>query len=360
MHLEKLQLVNFRNYEDARFEFSDKLNSIVGRNGRGKTNLLDAVYYLCMCKSHFTPNDRPVLRRGGEFIRLVGTYRREERQDTVVAKVVPGKRKDFERNGRLHARLMDHIGLYPIVFITPDDTQLAREGSEERRRFVDNTLCQTDPTYLRNLVDFNKLLRQRNALLRQYSETGHYSRELLDTYDRQMVEPVGYIHQHRERFVETFSPVFTEFYQRISGGHEPVELVYQTKLGDAPLPALLEPVLERELRLGRTLVGPHRDDLGFRLNGFPVKRFASQGQLKSFVLALKLAQYDHLRTSHNLTPILLLDDIFDKLDTQRVAQLLELLTEQQFGQIFLTDTDPERVARVTEQLQVEKRVIAIE
>ena len=359
MHLRELQLLNFRNYTDNNFAFTAGLNCVVGNNGRGKTNLLDAIYYLCMCKSHFAGSDRSVLRRGGDFIRLVGQFERLKRSERVVAKVIPGKKKEFERNGNAYSRLVEHIGMFPVVFITPDDTQLAREGSEARRKFMDNTLCQTDPKYLAQLIDYNRLLRQRNALLRKYLETGNYSRELLATYNQQMIGPASYLFTQRNLFVGRFSPVFDRFYRDISGGHESVELRYQSKFREAPLSEQYDQTLASDLRRGYTTAGIHRDDLGFRLNGFPVKRFASQGQLKSFVLALKLAQYDYLKSSQSVAPILLLDDIFDKLDADRVGRLLQLLTEQQFGQVFLTDTDRERVVRVIEGLQIEKKIIEV-
>ena len=360
LHLRSIQLTNFKNYETATVEFSGGLNALVGLNGMGKTNLLDAVYYLCMCKSHFGLNDRAVLRRGGEFIRLVGRFERTEEAETIVAKVVPGKRKEFERNGNPYERLADHIGFLPIVFITPDDTQLAREGSEERRRFLDTTLSQTDPEYLRRLMAYNRVLKQRNATLRAFAERGGYNASLLGVYDEQLLEPAAYINARRAEFTHRFVPVFAEYYARISGGQEPVGLTYVSKLNDRPLAELLTAAQESDRRLARTTAGIHRDDLTFRLNNFPVKRFASQGQLKSFVLAFKLAQYAYLREYHRISPILLLDDIFDKLDTHRVRQLLQLLTEQNFGQVFLTDTDPERVGRIAAGLNVPTKILTVE
>ena len=359
LHLRSLQLSNFKNYESATVEFHEGLNAFVGLNGMGKTNLLDAVYYLCMCKSHFGLNDRAVLRRGAEFIRLVGHFERSDRRERVTAKIVPGKRKEFDRNGNPYDRLADHIGLLPIVFITPDDTQLAREGSEERRRFLDTTLSQTDPDYLRQLMRYNRVLKQRNATLRAFAERGGYDASLLSIYDEQLLEPARYIHEKRAAFTHHFVPVFAEYYARISGGQEPVGLTYVSKLHAQELSDLLAESQERDRHLARTTAGIHRDDLTFRLNNFPVKRFASQGQLKSFVLSFKLAQYAYLREYHQISPILLLDDIFDKLDVQRVRQLLQLLTEQRFGQVLLTDTDPERVQRIVRELGVPTRILQV-
>lgn len=342
MHLEQLKLTNFRNYEFQILKFSPRLNLVAGLNGMGKTNLLDAIYYLCMGKSQFTGTDRNVVRQGEDFFRLEGDFILNDKKEKIVAKVLPSKQKTFERNKVNYEKLADHVGLLPVVFKAPDDTSLALEGSEERRRFLDNTLCQIDPTYLHFLVHYNKLLQKRNALLKQFAEHRFFDLALLEVYDQQMLEPAFYIFNKRKIFIESFEPIFNRFYQIICDGNEQVSCIYRSQLLENELSVKFKETVEKDRVLQRTTVGIHKDDLQFKMNDRPLKSFASQGQLKSFVLALKLAQYDCLKKEKGKNPILLLDDLFDKLDDQRVKHLLELLVKSDFGQVFITDTHPER------------------
>ncbi len=319
----------------------------------GKTNLLDAIYYLCMGKSYFSAPDYQVCRHETDFFRLEGHFVRDEKKEKIVAKVQARKKKVFERNDLPYQKLSEHIGLLPVVMIAPDDTEVIREGSELRRRLLDNTISQIDPLYLRHLIQYNNLLRQRNAALKQMGETRIYKADLLDVYDRQMELPAGQIFTKRAAFTEIFAPVLRQAYQQISGNQEAVDCEYYSQLKEATLGELLTERREKDRILQRTTAGIHKDDLKFTLDRRPLKRFASQGQLKSFVLALKLAQYQLLSKEKKMRPLLLLDDIFDKLDSQRVKRLLELLKEHQFGQLFLTDTDPERVAQLLEHLKLD-------
>ena len=360
MHLQLLKLTNFRNYGFQEMKFSPRLNLIAGLNGMGKTNLLDAVYYLCMGKSHFTGTDRNVVRQGEDFFRLEGHFHLNEKEEKIVAKVQPGKLKVFERNSSPYDRLADHVGLLPVVFKAPDDTALALDGSEERRRFLDNTLCQTDQPYLHHLLQYNKVLQNRNALLKQFAEQRYSDPELLEVYDRQMVEPASYIFDKRKGFVAALEPVFNNFYKAICNGKEDVKCIYRSQLFENQLNELLITAREKDRILQRTTAGIHKDDLQFRLDGRPLKSFASQGQLKSFVLALKLAQYHCLKIEKRLSPILLLDDLFDKLDDERVKHLLELLVNGDFGQVFITDTHPERSEELAKHFgsDYEKFIIA--
>lgn len=341
MHLQQIKLTNFRNYEFQSIDFSERLNLISGLNGQGKTNLLDAVYYLCMGKSHFQSTDKNVVRKGESFFRLEGLFFLEK-VDKIVAKVLPGELKTIERNDIPYPRLSDHVGFLPVVFMAPDDTALALEGSEERRRFMDNTLCQLDHQYLESLVTYNKLLEKRNALLRQFASQGGFNQLLLETFNAQMEIPASTIYEKRKWFIEQFQPVFNHFYGAISMEAEPVECLFRSQLEGNNLADLLEKSLEKDRHLQRTSVGVHRDDLIFHLKSLPLKRFASQGQLKSFVLSMKLAQYELLRQQKGKLPILLLDDLFDKLDDTRASQLIELLVKGDFGQVFITDTHPQR------------------
>lgn len=346
--IKQLKVTHFKNYEHEQFEFSPHFNCLVGRNGMGKTNLLDAIYYLCMGKSYFIPNDRHLKQHGADFFRLEGLFERQDHEERIVVKVIPQKRKEVERNGVAYQRLSDHVGLLPVVIIIPDDTLLATEGSEERRRFLDNTISQFDPAYLRHLIQYNKVVRQRNAALRQMAANGGYRPSLIEVYDQQMIEPATYVYEQRRVFVTQFNPLLQDMYARISAEAEEASCRYRSHLDqqEASLVDLLAQAREKDRILQRTTVGIHRDDLIFRLDGHPLKRFASQGQLKSYILALKLGQYELMRLHKNQLPLLLLDDIFDKLDQQRVDQLLSLLAEGDYGQIFITDTDERRISRM--------------
>ncbi len=361
MHLEELRLVNFKNYESEHIQFSARLNCFVGKNGMGKTNLLDAIYYLCMCKNNVGLNDRNVIRQGAEFFRLDGRFVCRAQPERIVAKVIPGKRKEFERNDQPYARLLEHIGLLPVVIIIPDDTALIREGSEFRRRFIDNTLSQLDSAYLQQLMIYNRLLKQRNATLKQFAKTQTYDDALLQILDQQMDAPARAIYEKRHAFIERLSPVFNRFYRQISGEQEAVSIAYHSDLIEGQqLTALLLRAREKDRVLQRTTTGIHRDDLKFALDDRNAKRFASQGQLKSFVLALKLAQYELLRLEKEVPPLLLLDDLFDKLDRHRVEFLIELLLQNEFGQVFITDTHEHRLEEIVQKFDSDFKKFVIE
>ena len=360
MYLQQLKLTQFKNYTRQQLDFSARLNAFVGMNGMGKTNLLDAIYYLCMCKSHFGTNDRDVVQHEQEFLRLEGYFIKNDKREKVVAKVIPRKKKEFERNDVAYSRLSEHIGLLPVVFIAPDDTYLAKEGSEARRRFLDNTLSQLDREYLRQLIIYNKVIKQRNAALKNFAAERYFDPALLLIYDDQLLEPAAVIHQKRMEWMAIFNPLFEEYYRVISGDREAVGVRYRSQLTDADFKTLLDEVQEKDRILQRSTVGIHRDDLVFTINDYPLKKFSSQGQLKSFVLALKLAQYELLRRDKSIPPLLLLDDVFDKLDRSRVQQLLQLILEKDFGQIFITDTHESRLAEIIDGFGADYKVFKVE
>lgn len=353
MHLERLHLVHFKNYTEQKLELSPQLNCFVGDNGMGKTNLLDAIHYLCMCKSHFGLLDRQVVQHEADFFRIEGLFERGGKAETIVCTYAPRARKILSRNRVPYTRLADHIGLLPLIMIAPDDTLLITEGSEHRRQFLDILLVQYDPIYLRQLMAYNKVLQQRNAFLKSFRHPLEVDTTLLEVYNRQLLAPAAYLYEQRQAMVERLIPLFQTYYKAISGDKEQVSMAYQSHLAEQPLDILFAESQEKDLWLQRTTKGIHKDDLRLLINGYAVKRFASQGQLKSYLLALKLAQYELLRQHCAMPPILLLDDIFDKLDQQRVKQLLQLLIEREFGQIFLTDTHQDRVASIVQQLQAD-------
>jgi DNA replication and repair protein RecF len=355
VHLKNIILTNFKNYESQALEFSPFLNCFSGFNGMGKTNILDAIYYLCLIRSRFGLLDHGLCRKGTDFFRLEGHFQRAQDTARIVAKVQPRKKKQIECNDVPYPTISDHVGQFPVVFIGPDDTTIISEGSEERRRFVDNTLSQLSADYLRKLMQYNKLLQQRNALLKQGAEQRRFDQALMHIYDEQLV-PLGMaLYRYRVDFMDNFSPLVQQTYARIAGDQESIALAYQSALHTHTLAELLSSSREKDKQLQRTSEGIHRDDLALQINGMPLKRFGSQGQLKSFVLALKLAQYKYLEQEKKIKPMLLLDDIFDKLDALRVAQLLQLLHMNNFGQVFITDTDEIRVSGIIREFDADFR-----
>lgn len=359
MLLTRLALSNFKNYESQWIDFSPRLNCLTGLNGMGKTNVLDAIHFLCLCKSHTGLNDRNLIRHGAPFFRLEGLFEYEKEKLKVVAKYQQGSRKEFERNGVAVERLSDHIGRVPVVMIAPDDVALVQEGSEDRRRFVDTSLSQISPEYLQHLLVYNALLKQRNALLKAFHEQRRFDATLLESLDRQMPRPAAALFEHRKAFVEAFTPHFAAFYAAISGSRESVAITYQSDLAEKDQATWLQESQEKDRILQRTSHGSHRDDLLLFMDGVQVKKFASQGQLKSFLLALRLAQYEILRQQIGQNPILLLDDIFDKLDEQRVQQLMALLVEKNFGQVFVTDTQLSRIESVVAAFEGDCRLFDV-
>lgn len=360
MHLARLKLTNFKNYEQQELELSPRLNCFVGLNGMGKTNLLDAVHLLCLCKSHTGLPDRNLLRRGESFYRVEGDFVVPAGRDRVAAKFALGQRKVMERNGTAYPRLADYVGLYPAVMIAPDDVTLVQEGSEERRRFMDTTLSQTSPEYLQNLLLYNGIVQQRNALLKLFADGKPFDGALLEILNRQMLAPAAVLYAQRAAFVQEFRPLFRALYAEIAGAAaESVDVQYASDREQDSLDNLLARALDKDRALQRTTAGPHRDDLLFTLDEQPIKRFASQGQLKSFLLALRLAQYEWLRREKGTAPLLLLDDIFDKLDARRVRQLIGLILGRDYGQIFLTDTHRERIEAIVGEFGGEYRVVEV-
>lgn len=349
MHLEKLILTNFKNYELQSVQFSDRINCLVGFNGMGKTNLLDAIYYICMGKSYFNSPDSAIVKKGTDFFRLEAHVQTVARKEKIVAKIIPRKKKVFEHNDVPYQKLSEHIGLIPIVIVAPDDTDLIHDGSEIRRKFLDNTLSQLDPQYLQELITYNKILQQRNAALKQFAELQQFNHALIQTYDQQLDGPAQFIFKKRESFLQKYSPILIEMHKFISGKSEIVNLNYRSDLENKNFASLLRDQIEKDRILTRTTKGIHKDELVFTIDGYPMKRFGSQGQLKTFILALKLAQYEILKLEKKIKPILLLDDIFDKLDRKRVRHLLELLTNGDFGQIFITDTHHSRVEEIIQK-----------
>jgi len=352
MWLKNITLLNFKNYTDANLSFSRTVNAFVGNNGAGKTNLLDAIHYLCLCKGYFNPVDSQQIRTDTDLFLIQGDFERQEKNEKITCGVKRNQKKQFKRNKKEYDKLADHIGLFPLVMISPYDTNIIMEGSEERRRFMDNVISQTDPQYLDQLITYNKHLLNRNALLKQITMTRSYDPALLEIYNEQLVSHGVRIFDKRKQFMLDFIPLFDQYYKYLTNGSETVGLQYQSQLNDAEFSRLLEQTFEKDKALERTTSGVHKDDLIFTLSAMPLKKFGSQGQQKSFLIALKLAQYAYLQKHKNFKPLLLLDDIFDKLDDARMRKLMEMVSHQDFGQIFITDTGRARVMALFDSIHV--------
>lgn len=360
MHLHSLKLINFKNYGETSLVFSPKINCLVGQNGTGKTNLLDAIYYLSFTRSFFNPMDNQNIRHGEGFFAIHGEYYRDGEQHHQVSCIQKkGQPKAFSLNQKRYDRLADHIGLIPLVIVSPYDRDLINEGSEVRRKYIDGVISQFDHAYLDDLLTYNKALASRNALLRQFAETATFDAFMLDIYTPQLVSTGQRIFEKRKAFLNAFLPVFNRFYGEISGQREEVSIEYLSQLNEAEPARLLEESLNRDLVLKYTTTGIHKDDLEFLIGGFPVKKFGSQGQQKSFVVAIKLAQFEFTRSIIGYKPILLLDDIFDKLDEQRVKTLIHLTGEEKFGQVFITDTHLSRIEDIFKEIVLDHAVFEV-
>lgn len=359
MFLKKLSLINYKNFETGNFEFDTKINCFVGSNGVGKTNILDAVYHLSFGKSYFNPITTQNIRHKADFFVLDGEFEKNQRAEKIVCSFKKGTKKIIKRNGKIYDRLSDHIGLLPLVLISPADRDLILEGSDTRRRFMDGVISQSDQEYLHQLIKYNKVLLQRNSLLKYFTVNHTYDPGTLQIYNEQMHALGSGIFEKRRAFMEIFIPIFQEQYKKISGGGEMVDLIYESKLRDKDLLKLLEHHLERDRMLQYTSVGIHKDDLGFNIADYPVKKFGSQGQQKSFLIALKFAQFHFIKEQAKTTPILLLDDIFDKLDETRVARIIALVDDENFGQIFLSDTHAERTEKVVKNIHQSYKIFKL-
>ena len=340
MVLDTLTAINYKNIASATLSLSPKINCFIGHNGAGKTNVLDAVYFLSFCHSAYNAIDSQLIRHEQEFFVLEGDYRGDEH---IYCGLKRGQKKHFKRNKKEYKRLSEHIGLIPIVMVAPGDIMLIEGGSEERRKLMDVTIAQTDHHYIEALNRYGKALQQRNTMLRQDEEP---DADVIAIFEEQMAAEGEIIYQRRDAFVAQLTPLFQHYYARISGGREQVALSYVSHCQRGPLLDIIQRARWRDRAVGYSLHGIHRDDLEILLDGHQMKREGSQGQLKTFVIALKLAQFELLKRASLRTPILLLDDIFDKLDAQRVEQIITLVSGEEFGQIFVTDTNREHLDRM--------------
>lgn len=359
MFLKSLSITNYKNFESASFEFDKTINCLVGDNGKGKTNILDAIYHLSVGKSYFNPITSQNIRHGEDFFVIEGVFEKGKREERITCSVKRGQKKSIKRNNKAYDRLSEHVGLLPVVMISPSDRDLILEGSETRRKFIDGVISQSDKGYLQDLIKYNKVLAQRNSLLKYFALNHTFDSDTLSVYDTQMAELGGRIFAKRKEFVDDFAPIFMEQYAAISGNLEDVSLTYQSQLNQEELGPLLEKHLQKDMNLQYTTAGIHKDDLAFRIKEYPIKKFGSQGQQKSYLIGLKFAQFFFLKKMAKTAPILLLDDVFDKLDEQRVGHIVGLVDHENFGQIFISDTHPDRTEKVVQSVHQSYKIFPL-
>ncbi|MBE0678898.1 MAG: DNA replication/repair protein RecF [Bacteroidales bacterium] len=353
MHLARIELTNFKNYEEVALDFSPGFNCFVGNNGVGKTNILDAVHYLSLTKSYFNNSDTLSIRHGEDFFILKGLFVRDGDSEELFCAFQKQKQKVFRLNGKEYQRMSDHVGRFPVVMLSPADSTLITGGSEERRRFVNMMISQYDPVYLESHMRYNKALLQRNSVLR---ENGPDAGGMLEIYDEQMAHEAQVIYEARRRLTENLVPLFSSYYEKISGSAEEVDIRYRSHLGNGDYLQQLHDSRGRDYALQYTTTGIHRDDLLFAIDGHPAKTTASQGQQKSFIVALKLAKFGLISRMNGFAPALLLDDIFDKFDQSRVEEIIKLVGSGEFGQVFITDTQQDRIHRILDNTGVDFRL----
>tara|TARA_B100001142_G_scaffold222295_1_gene220428 strand:+ start:1569 stop:2648 length:1080 start_codon:yes stop_codon:yes gene_type:complete len=346
LFLENLQLYQFKNHTESKFIFTEPVNCFVGNNGAGKTNILDAIHYLSQTKSYFNHIDSQNIQFESDYFMLKGTFNKNGNTSEVQCNLKEGGGKNIQKNKKKYKRFSEHIGQFPIIIISPTDTNLILEGSEVRRKYLDSSIAQYKQSYLQVLIQYKKALKQRNALLKQFNDQGYFDEITIEIYNKQLIEHGTIIHKERISFLKELEPVFNKFYSEISGGDENVGLEYRSQLNTNTFSNLLNESNIKDRASNYTQVGTHKDDIIFTMNNYPIKKIGSQGQQKSFLISLKLAQFDFIKKQIGFKPILLLDDIFDKLDDNRILKLISFVNKGVFGQVFITDTHAERSADI--------------
>lgn len=360
MHLEKLQLLSFKNYDQLSIEFPSRVNFLLGLNGTGKTNLLDAIYYLSATKSFSNSADSQNIRHGADHFLIKGSFRFSEKLHEVSCQVQTGKKKSFQEDLKDYEKISDHIGKYPVVLISPMDVDLVKESSESRRKFFDQMIAQVDHTYLEALLSYHHTLKQRNALLQMFAERSYVDEDMIALYDQQLATSGGKIFAKRKIFAGEFLPTFNSSYSFLVNNNEEATLAYSSAVDTVDFKDGLKQSFKKDLVLGRTTFGVHRDDYLFGFAHGDLKKLGSQGQQKSFLVAIKLAQVEVIRAHCGFGPILLLDDIFDKLDDIRIGRLLEVVTGESFGQLFITDAGAERTTALIKHLKINGQIFKVE
>lgn len=359
LRLQNIELFQFKNYLQNHFSFSEKVIGICGKNGLGKTNLLDAIYYLCFTKSYFAKTDNNIVQHGVQGMRLVGNFIKNDSSEKIVCIIRENNKKEIFRNEDEYKRFSKHIGQFPAVMIAPDDVELVTGISEIRRKFIDTMCCQLDGDYLQNLIDYNKVLQQRNSFLKSAADKGFINKELLEILNNQLIKAGNYIFNFRKEFLRDFLQNVIERYKQIAGTHDHVQLTYFSQLFEGSFDKLLATFESKDMLLQRTTIGIHRDDIELKLNSEPFKNTASQGQRKSLLFAFKLQEFEEIKKSKGFSPLLLLDDVFEKLDSERMNNLLSQICLQSDSQVFITDTDKDRLDKALSTLGIVYQSIAI-
>ena len=359
MIIQKLHLINFKNHPEKSFEFSPQINCFVGNNGVGKTNVLDALHYLSVAKSFLGNTDLNNIRTDEDFFAIESEIFDGEKENILKIQLPKDSKKIIKKNDKSYDRIADHIGFLPSVIISPYDSNLISDSGESRRKFLDSMISQTDSEYLFNLIQYQKTVQQRNALLKSFAKNRYFDAESLEIYNEPLIKFGTRIFEKRREFTNSILPLIQSYYEIISKGKEKITVIYESDLSDHNFGTLLDQNLEKDRMLTYTSKGIHKDDLLFEMNGISMKRTASQGQQKSFLIALKLSQMNRIKELTGKTPILLLDDIFDKLDDSRVSQLIELVNQEHFGQIFITDTSRERTENVVRRINEESKIFEL-
>jgi len=351
--------VNYKNFDSKTLDFDPVINCLVGDNGVGKTNILDAIYHLCFGKSYFNPVATQNIKHDTDFFVVDGEFEKEGRTEKIICSFKKGTKKVIKRNGKAYEKFSEHIGFLPLVIISPSDRDLILEGSDTRRKFMDGVISQSDKAYLQTLIKYNKVLTQRNSLLKYFVANHTFDPNTLAIYNEQLHNLGTEIHKKRVAFIDSLIPIFQKQYAHISEKDEQITLSYESQLSEENLLNLLEKNIDKDRALQYTSVGIHKDDLDFTIGGHPIKKFGSQGQQKSFLIALKLAQFHFIKQQASTTPILLLDDIFDKLDENRVSHIVGLVKDDNFGQIFISDTHADRTENVVKNIHQSYKIFTL-
>ena len=357
--LKKISIINYKNILDKEYELDPKINCFVGDNGVGKTNILDAVYHLSMGKSYFNVKNDQLINRGKDYMLVDGVFELNNKNESIVFSLKIGEKKVLKRNGKPYKKFSNHIGLIPVVLISPYDNDLINEGSSERRKFIDSIISQNDKEYLINLIAYTRVIQNRNKLLKQYNRSVDFDLDTIKVYDDQIYKLSEPIFKARDKFIKEFTPLVLEKYKHISDDKEKISIEYKSDLINNHVENLIKDSFQKDVILQYTSVGLHKDDFVFNIDENRIKRFGSQGQQKSFLIALKLAQFDYLKNETGNSPILLMDDIFDKLDLMRVKRIVEIVNSTNFGQLFLYDTDKERIEKVLSSLNLSSKIFEV-
>ncbi len=357
--INKISILNYKNILDKTFNFDNKINCFVGNNGVGKTNILDSIYHLAIGKSSFSISNENNINHESEFMLLDGLFSINNKKENITCSLKRNETKVLKRNEKIYKKLSDHFGLIPVVLISPYDTNLIIEGSSERRKFMDSIISTYDKNYLQNIITHGKLIKQRNKILKYFNKSAKIDMDSILVYNDQIVKLSKPIHECRKNFVSEFVPLVIDKYNNISGKNEKVTLQYKSDLNENEIGDLLEKSFQKDMILQFTSCGIHKDDLIFKIDNNSIKRFGSQGQQKSFLISLRFAEFEFLKNSNDLAPILLMDDIFDKLDIHRVKNIVDLVNSSEFGQLFVSDTDKPRIEKVIRSLKNSSEIFEI-